>query len=130
MNEAVANLEVISRFAMSSRHYGTQPLEAKFPLFMPPDDLRMSVYRTSGIAVEETWALGQQYVADPQQKQIKGKADLLASELREHHLEIIAVTEPHYRHAEIVGWPPDRVRQRLLAVRLAKQSTFSLRPAA
>lgn len=130
MDEAVANLEVISRFAMSSRQYGTQPLEAKFPLFMPPDDLRMSVYRTSGLNLEETWALGQQYVADPQQKQVKGRADLLASEAREHHLEVIGVPEPHDRHAEIVGWPPDRIRQRLLAVRLAKQAVFSLRPAA
>lgn len=97
---------------------------------MPPGDLRMSVYRTSAMALEETWTLGQQYIADPQQKQIKGKADLLAREFREHHLEVIGVPEPHERHAEIVGWPSDRIKQRLLAVRLAKQSTFSLRPVA
>ncbi len=95
---------------------------------MPPDDLRLSVYDVSGLSEAHVWSLGRKYVGDPQGKSVKARADLPARGIREAALEVVHVPDPHPRHAEVIGWPEDRTKQRVIAMRLAQISIVQFNP--
>ena len=88
-------------------------------MFMPPKDLRLSVYEIAGLADVDIWALGTTYVAAPQGKALMARADFEEEIALSSGLTVENVPIPHPRHRELCGWPEDTVRQRPIAIRLA-----------
>jgi len=97
---------------------------------MPPSNLRLSVYRSSGLSEATIWELGNQNVAVPRGKPLVGRADILASDVSDsdEDLKLEPDPEPHPLHANITGWPEQKDKQKLIAIKLANKSKFSLYP--
>ena len=97
---------------------------------MPPSNLRLSVYRSSGLSEAAIWELGNQNVATHRDKPLVGRADILASDVSsaDRELKLTPAPTPHPLHANITGWPEQKDKQKLIALKLANKSKFSLYP--
>jgi hypothetical protein len=93
---------------------------------MPPSNLKLSVYRSSELHEDAIWELGNHHVAIPRHKPLVGRADLLASDVSDadRELKIEPDTTPHPRHANISGWPTQKDKQKLIAIKLASKALF------
>jgi hypothetical protein len=69
----------LARYLLSRSHFSRLQDRVKPSAFMPPSDLKLSVFRIAGLAEREVWSIGQRYVADPQAKKVYGRADVLVS---------------------------------------------------
>lgn len=102
----------------------------KAAAFMPKDG-KKSTYRIShpDLAEPEIWQIGQDYVATPQNKTLRGRADLKASVVYGEKLSFDPNGVPHPRHANIIGWPANNTdAQELIAIKLALASTLHKKP--
>ena len=104
--------------------------KVKYSAFIPPQSLKLSVYRISGIQNQEIWNMGNEYVAKPQSKTVLGRADILASEVLNlgEGLSLEPDPKPHPRHANITGWAVDKSKQKLVAIKLADKAKFESIP--
>ena len=93
---------------------------------MPNRDGEMSVYRTIDLDDPDIFEIGQHYVADIQNKPLLGRADIKALKILEKDLSVISDPDPHPRHANIVDWPEEREKYRLIAVELADEAELHL----
>lgn len=91
--------------------------------FDPPENLRLSVFRTDGLTIEEVWAIGQAHLYP---RHIYGSANIKVSEVEDLDLLVDPDNSPP-RHACIVGWPEDRAAQKSIAQQLAAIATLRLR---
>lgn len=119
----ISSLENLSRFILDEDYIRRKDNTVKWTAFKPPKDLRLSVFRTSGVAEAEIWAIGLRIVAEPQGKSLVGKADLIASVVRNHGLDVVS-QEPPERHADIINWPARREERTEIAMQLAKNAIF------
>jgi hypothetical protein len=96
--------------------------------FEPPSSLRLSVFRTDGLSIEEVWAIGQSNVVNmmSEPRNLHGIADIKASAIRDVDLDIDPDNTPP-RHACIVGWPEDKSKQMLIQLELAAKAKLVLR---
>lgn len=78
-----------------------------------------SVFRISGIANDEIWDIGERDAPKP----ILGRADIITLYVLKTNLQVFP-SEPPARHANIVGWPAEKSKQKLIAIELASKSTF------
>src|SRR5215210_3286498 len=74
--------ENVARFIFSRSHFTTNPPRVKFNAFLPPADLELSVYRTSGLQEVEIWELGKTRVAVPSGRTLKARGDFRAGSVR------------------------------------------------
>ena len=88
----------------------------------------LSVYRSSELREHAIWELGNDKVAIPRQKPLVGRADLLAADVSDadRDLRIEPDPIPHPRHANISGWPTQKDKQKLIAIKLAGKAQFFL----
>jgi len=95
---------------------------------MPPPDLRLSVFRTDGLTLEKVWEIGNREVINfmAQPKELYGVADIKVSQVKKVNLEVDPNDNPP-RHANIIGWPPEKPRQMLIATELAAAAKLVLR---
>jgi hypothetical protein len=115
--------ENVARYIYQSNHYRPSDNTVKHHAFMPPDDKKVSVFRTEGLAESEVWAL-----SDAQGDRIvKARADIVIRVINATGLQIDPDDEPP-RHANIVGWPSDKEASMEKALLLAKQSQLRMRP--
>ena len=118
--------EVLSRYIFSGDHYSISDRRVKYTAFMPrSDDLRTSVYRTSGLADHEVWRIGES-VGQTRHRDLHGRGDLIASDVIEQSLDIDPDNDPP-RHADIIGWPQDKHKRQEIALLLASRATLELR---
>jgi hypothetical protein len=89
---------------------------------MPPEDKRLSVFRTSGLREYEIWELGGSLRA----KLCWGRADIAAGDVSETGLAVAADDIPP-RHANIVGWPDDNSAIKLKALELSERAHLRLK---
>ena len=94
---------------------------------MPSPDLRLSVFRIDGLQLEEIWEIGQREVIDAmsQSRELKGIADVKALIVQENDLEIEPDNIPP-RHANIIGWPEEKEKQKIIAQELAAEAKLVL----
>lgn len=94
---------------------------------MPPPDLHLSVFRIDGLQLEEIWEIGQREVIDAmsQSRELKGIADVKALKVQENDLEIEPDNIPS-RHANIIGWPEEKEKQKIIAQELAAEAKLVL----
>lgn len=125
---AILQIEVLTRYVLSEKYYRPSNGTVRHNAFMPPSNLRLSVYRSSGLSEEAIREIGNQRVAIPQEKPLIGRADILASDVldSDRDLKLEPDSSPHPLHANITGWPEQRDKQKLIAIKLASKARFSL----
>lgn len=114
--------ERITRYILSRNQYSPGNGRVKHNAFMPPRSLLLSVYRSSDLDEDNVWGIGDDYVAAPQEKTIKARADLIAGDVFTLGLKVQPETSVHELHADIANWPTEKHEQQMLAVELANKS--------
>lgn len=116
--------ETLSRFVLKKDWFRSSDNSVKFAAFLPnPKNGETSVFRITGISDKEIWHIGDREVAKDPNRPILGRADISASNVVEKGLEILP-REPPERHANIVGWPGEKSKQKLIALELAAEAHF------
>ena len=95
--------------------------------FLPPLNLRLSVFRIDGLTLEEAWGIGQANVVPSPGQDLHGFADIKASAVYQSNLDVEPDNRPP-RHADVVGWPEEKSERKLIAQELAARATLRLRP--
>ena len=118
--------ELLARYLFRKSHYSTKYDYVKSSAFIPPDDRKLSVFRISGLSEDGIWKLGQEKVAEPSERTLRGRADLAVLAVHDAELEVEPDDDP-VRHANVVGWPEKKDRQKLKAAKLAASASLHLR---
>ena len=118
--------ELRARYLLSRDAFRTQDMSVKARAFMPSTGLKTSVFRVLGLSENQTWALGNEHVAQPQGRRLHGWAEVPESQVASIGLVVEPDDDPP-RHANIAGWPPEKHRQKLLAQELAAIAVLKLR---
>ena len=119
--------ESLGRYLTQKTHFHRRDNAVRTLAFMPPTNLRLSVFRIDGLKLDEVWGIGQKEVIDvlPQTKTLYGMADIKASKVRAFDLEIEPSDTPP-RHADIYGWP-EKAKHKSVAQQLAAEATLILK---
>ena len=126
MEESIKSSEPLSRFITEKSYYRPSDKTVRHNAFMPNRDGETSVYRIIGLGDPEIFEIGQRFVADKRNKPLLGRADINVLKILEKELKVISDPDPHPRHANIVDWPEEREKYRLIAVELADESELHL----
>ncbi len=119
--------ESLGRYLTQKNHFSRRDNAVRTLAFMPPLNLRLSVFRVVGLKLDEVWEIGQKEIIDvlPQPKTLYGMADIKASKVREFDLEIEPSNTPP-RHADICGWP-EKAKHKSVAQQLAAEAKLILK---
>lgn len=118
--------EPLSRFILSKSHFSKENQRVKYGAFLPASSGETSVFRTSELSDSQIWNLGDIYVAQQRKMPALGRGDILSSVIFERGLKITADNNPP-RHANIIGWPEEKSKQKLIAIELAANATLHLK---
>jgi len=127
LNSTVGPEESLGRY-LQKGYYSSEKNSVKPQAFMPPPNLHLSVFRIDGLQWEEIWEIGQIKVMDamPKPRELRGIADVKALKVQENGLEIEPDNIPP-RHANIIGWPEEKEKQKMIAQGLAAEATLVLK---
>lgn len=119
--------ENLARYITSKGWFSREKNRVKPRAFMPPPDLRLSVYRTYNLSEPEIWKIGLKRVIGKMRepRNLYGRADIQASKIMEKKLNINPDNVPP-RHAEIIGWPELKEKQKSIAQELAAEASLNL----
>jgi hypothetical protein len=126
MSDKVDPKELLTRFLTSRNHYSPHNRRVKYGAFMPPSDLRLSVFRVEGLSNVEIWEIGEKNVVQKSEKTLHGRAEIKTIEVTEKGLSVDPDNNPP-RHASIIGWYQDKGKQKLIAMELAAEAALELR---
>lgn len=118
---AVALHEITSRFLIDGQ-VRTESKEVKYPAFIPPKNLKLSIFRTSNLNEQEIWILAVEKV-EPSRGPVIGRGELTVSAIAEEKLQVSTDEDPNSRHADVVGWPVDRDARVTIAKALAAKAS-------
>lgn len=119
--------ENLSHYLFAESHYDAMKKRVIYTAFMPrSDDLRVSVFRTSGLDEQYVWSIGED-VGQKSNRTLRARGDIIAVEVRKLDLDIDPDNNPP-RHANIIGWPQDKPKRQLIAQGLASVATLKLGP--
>jgi hypothetical protein len=128
---AVVDSELLARFITSSRWFRPGDQTVKQDAFIPYPQPELSVTRHNDLSEQEIWQVGQAIVDIPvePQRNLHGRADFTAGQARQVKLRVEADPVPENpNHAILVGWPPDKPSQKILAQELAAVARFVAKP--
>lgn len=128
---SVQPTERLSRYILGNTLFKRNRTRISPQLFMPsPKTQNTSVYRTQGCPEAEIWNIGDRYVTPlhPEHKPILGRADISAQMVFDSELRVTPHPIPHFRHANIDGWPTELHEQLMKATELAKHAQPVGRP--
>jgi len=118
--------ETLSRFIFQKSQYKTSDNTVRYTAFIPSSkNGETSVFCTSDIHDEKIWNIGRE-VSVKRGKPVLGRADIVADVVMSQDLEINS-SEPPERHANIIGWPDERSKQKLIALELAEEAQLHLK---
>ncbi len=124
--DSVQLSEILSRYIFNRSHYRIPDQSVMYTAFMPrSDDLRVSVFRTSGLSEPCLWNIGES-VGQVSNRTLHGRGDVIAAEVRKQNLDIDPDNRPP-RQANIVGWPQEKHKRQEIAQILASSATLKLR---
>lgn len=128
LTEIVSPEETIGRYIPNKGYFSPKYKTVKHRAFMPPPDLKLSVFRIDGLKLELIWEIGQKAVVDMMAipKVLYGIAELKASKFQERDLVIEPDNTPP-RHANIIGWPEETARRMSIAQELAAEANLRLK---
>ena len=122
--------EKLTRFISSKKNFSIEKKTVSYRAFIPqkksPQDI--SVYRISTLTENEgkVWKIGREYVQG--ENEIKARADFLAQVVYENNLIVIADTQVHKLHANIMPLPINREDRDEILRELALSSELVLTP--
>jgi len=105
----------------SKNHFSTERNEVKQAAFLPPPDLKLSVFDIMHLSELHIWAIGKKYVCEPQGKTLYGRGQFPVSTAVGVGLKVEVDNTPP-RHANLYGWPQEKSEQKIVALQLAKQA--------
>ena len=120
------SLEILSRFILQTNWFSSSENRVKYAAFLPDKNGETSVFRTSGITNNEIWEIGDCEVSIKRGKPILERADIGTNNVISKDLEVVP-REPPSRYANIIGWPDERSKQKIIAMELASESIFHKR---
>ena len=99
----------------------------EYAAFIPPRGSNTtSVFRICGLDSANIWEIGKTAAGKRRKESLKGRADILTSDVHGAGLNVQGMPEPHPRHADIIGWPMEESAQKLRAIKLASKATLYL----
>ncbi|MCC6213131.1 MAG: hypothetical protein IT513_18990 [Burkholderiales bacterium] len=123
--QAVRDREDLARFLFSDKLFAKTTSRVKRHAFAPPDSGRLSVFRISELDDAAIWQFGRD-AGSERGEAPRARADILAGVVRAQKLDVISAPEPHYLHANIVGWPPEKEKIRAITLELAAKAVLKL----
>ena len=114
--------EPLARYLYQKSHYNASTSKVKHHAFMPPKDMRLSVFRTQGLAEAEVWALGDTLRAESP----IARGVIVVQSVLKCGLKVDPDDHPP-RHASVIGWPDDRASILEKAVSLSRAAELRLR---
>lgn len=120
--------DVLSRFLFQSNHFKQTENRAMPEAFMPPADLQLSVFLTTGMTAQNIWDIGKEALALHPRPRLYGRADLDVGTVRSQKLKAVRDDHPA-RHVNVRGWPAysdgkDLIKS--IAQELARRSRLTL----
>ncbi len=124
----VSSRETLTRYLLSKKLFSRVNNRVKRQAFMPPADLKLSVFRTDKLSELQIWKIGEKRVARKAKppKNIHGRADIKAKKVVKTGLRIAPDNVPP-RHANIVDWPDEKSERLEIALELAANASLELR---
>ena len=121
----------LTRFIFSERHYSVESNRVKHGAFLPlinheTSTLEVSVFQILGLSDEQIWSIGDTEVAQPSKRTLRARGDLTMATIDRNQLRIAADAPPS-RHSNIIGWPEEKSKQKLIAIELANTASLHLR---
>lgn len=118
--------EYLARYILHKNHFSAQHRRVKYVVFMPAPTGETSVFRISSLSDNEIWEIGSSAVSKKRGLPLLGRADISAFHVFDKNLKLIPDNNPS-RHANIVGWPEEKSKQKLIAIELAESAQLHLR---
>lgn len=84
------------------------------------------MFRISSLSDNEIWEIGDSEVSQKRGSPLLGRADISAFHVFDKKLKVIPDNNPPL-HANIVGWPEEKSKQKLIAMELAESAQLYLR---
>jgi hypothetical protein len=122
LDASVEAQEALARFIFSNRHFSPQQNRVKEGAFLPNRLGEVSVFRVHDLEAFDIWAIGTA-VATSRSASLYARGDVRAQAVRKLQLDVVADKLPS-RHANIIGWPNDKPKQKILALELAAAATL------
>lgn len=113
----------LSRFLIQSNQFSARGVS--YRAFIPPSNLELSVFHTTGQSDAEVWTTGRIHVADPRGRRPYGRADIEVVEMFSRGLRT-RLDEPPPQHWVAEGWSCCKDEQLDLAHELAASSRLVL----
>lgn len=124
--DTVSPSEQLSRFIYQKSYYRPSDKTVRYNAFMPNQRGETSVYRTTDLTSQQVYEIGQRHVAEAVGKSLLGRADVISSIILGRNLTVEPRPTPHYRHANIVGWPEDKSKHKEIALQIAAEARLDL----
>ena len=124
--DPIVNNERITRYINEQGKIRPSTGKAGYNAFMPPKNLRLSIYRTETLGDGEVWAIADEFVSTAE-KPVIARADLPASSYLSKALTIEPDGVPHPRHSNAVGWLTDHSAQKVIALQLAESAALFMK---
>ena len=116
--------ETLARFILTRQHFRTTG-RVMPEAFMPPADLKLSVFRVNGLQEKKVWNIGRDHVATPSKRTLFGRADVAVAQVHQSGLQVDPDDNPLH-HANIIGWPGEKSAQKIIAKQLPAEATWKL----
>jgi len=126
LEKEVAASEPVCRFITGKDYYRPSDKSVRHNAFMPNSEGETSVYRIIDLNHENIYKIGSLFVASIKGKPLKGRADIVVSEILKCRLRVEPQPNPHPRHANIVDWPESESEPRMIALKLAEKAELHL----
>ena len=126
MEEALSPSESVARFITQKVYYRPSDGTVRHNAFMPYKQKETSVYRIIDLDDEKVFEIGHRFVAVVLNNPLLGRADIVVSKILEKDLRVEPYPIPHPRHANIVDWPAEKSKHRLIAIELAAEAELHL----
>ena len=126
--EPINNNESLSRYILNSNQFSRLKNIVKPSAFMPAPNLQLSVFRIKGLDQDAIWELGEKEVVSKiiPIKTLYGMAKILSLSVKATGLRIDPDDTPP-RHANIIGWPQEKDKQKMIAIELASKASLILK---
>jgi len=120
----IGRQDPLARYLLYSKYFSSATRRVKPGAFLPPKDLKLSVFNVKGLDDDGAWGLARDHVV-PQQpgRTLHGRAELAAAIVLENGLEAVP-DQPPPRHANVVGWPEEKDAQKDIALQLAEKASL------
>jgi len=128
LDNTVGQEESLARYLTQRDHFSRPDNAVKPKAFMPPPNFRLSVFRIAGLSTEAVWDMGQREVINNmlQPRTLHGMADIKVLSVQKNNLIVDPDNTP-FRHANIIEWPEEKEKRKIIAQELAADAKLILK---